>query len=329
MNDEPGPSTHDRPLQPSAADLHHESGDAPPSVDAPEPDAATVAAEQRKKVKARRVGRLDDLLRNLDILIYAELSAVYYLDCSFLRLVLRAFVQLIWLTPKPEILPDFPMNRPFIYPICGSNLICLFLHLWFPPPTAGETTKGYLHGGLLIDWIGQQGPTSKFHLLLLDLLILALQLVMLSAYLKSYKLKKNKEPTETNTGARTAGAARGTTAARPRQDVDSEERGILRRSSSLSDLQDRTPPSERDELLNDTRSLGSSSLAATLDTLESGQAVVADLYVADTVREQVNMLFNGEYMTRDATTTSSERRRELLARLGRRRFAFTARLGGG
>lgn len=58
-------------------------------VDTDEP-APTVAelAERRKKSRQlfnrKRGERLDDLLANLDMLIYAELSAVYYMEYALL-----------------------------------------------------------------------------------------------------------------------------------------------------------------------------------------------------------------------------------------------------
>lgn len=331
MSDDASPSTADWPRRPgSAHDPEPEPDrDAGESVEAP--NEAAILAEQKKKIRSKRIGYLDDLLRNLDILIYAEISAVYYLDCSFLRFVLRAFVQLIWLTPKPEILPELPSNRPYIYPISGSNLICLFVHLWFPPPSAGEATRGYLHGGLLIDWIGQQGPTSKLRLFLLDCFILALQLVMLAVTLKLQTVKRKREP-ET-TGGDSASAGEGADSASPsasRQDVDSEEQGILRRSSTLSTLQDRVPD-ERDELLSDG-GLPESSPQAALDALNSGQAVVAELFILDTVREQVDVAFNAANNTEAAGSgilTSRDRRRQLAAVLARRRLTLATRFGGG
>lgn len=38
------------------------------------------AGDERTKSRNRRLERLDDVLRNLDILIYAELAAVYYME---------------------------------------------------------------------------------------------------------------------------------------------------------------------------------------------------------------------------------------------------------
>ncbi|KAK8252962.1 hypothetical protein HDK77DRAFT_424837 [Phyllosticta capitalensis] len=335
MNDETSPSTADRALEQSdstGSDLERRAS-AQASTDeiSAEQDETVPASEQKKKIKSERIAYLDDLLRSLDILIYAEISVIYYLDCSFLRFFLRAFIQLLWLTPKPDILPDMPTNRPYIYPICGSNLICLLAHLWFTAPSAGEATRGYLHGGLLIDWIGQHGQASKLRLTLLDFLTFALQLIMLSATLKLQRVKKKGEPirrgsTSANASASIADVESLSSSAG--QDVDSEERGVLRRSSTVSNLQD-VVPNERDQLLGNEEAPGTDPQAV-LDTLSSGQALVAELFVADTVREQFEVAFTGEIPSRETLLGSRDRRLRLMAaRLRQRRAAFNTRIGGG
>ncbi|KAK8195358.1 hypothetical protein IWZ00DRAFT_216907 [Phyllosticta capitalensis] len=335
MNDETSPSTADRALEQSdstGSDLERRAS-AQASTDeiSAEQDETVPASEQKKKIKSERIAYLDDLLRSLDILIYAEISVIYYLDCSFLRFFLRAFIQLLWLTPKPDILPDMPTNRPYIYPICGSNLICLLAHLWFTAPSAGEATRGYLHGGLLIDWIGQHGQASKLRLTLLDFLTFALQLIMLSATLKLQRVKKKGEPirrgsTSANASASIADVESLSSSAG--QDVDSEERGVLRRSSTASNLQD-VVPNERDQLLGNEEAPGTDPQAV-LDTLSSGQALIAELFVADTVREQFEVAFTGEIPSRETLLGSRDRRLRLMAaRLRQRRAAFNTRIGGG
>ncbi|KAK8201781.1 hypothetical protein BKA81DRAFT_303076 [Phyllosticta paracitricarpa] len=330
MNDEASPSTADGALEQSdSSALDFERRTSAPEVSNETnlgQDETALVSEQKKKIKTKRIAYLDDLLRSLDILIYAEISAVYYSDCSFLRLFLRAFIQLLWLTPKPDILPDMPTNRPYIYPICGSNLICLLAHLWFTAPSAGEATRGYLHGGLLIDWIGQHGQASKPHLILLDFVVFILQLIMLSATLKIQKVKKG-ESTRTNTVNRRQADAEASSPSAS-QDVDSEERGVLRRSSTVSNLQDLVP-NERDQLLGDEEAPGTDSQTV-LDTLSSGQALIAELFVADTVREQFDIAFTGEIPSRETLWGSRDRRLRLIAaRLRQRRAAFNTRIGSG
>lgn len=148
----------------------------------------------------------------------------------------------MYLTPKPEdFLKLMPAPRPQMYTVFGSNIICMLAHLLLALPEAGETMRGYLHGGAIIDFIGQKAPTSRLSLLLLDCMLLALQCVMCAVWLEKDRLKTieatlkkvatggglpksvaSTEPVSTNamdlaTGARTS-----------TQDLDSEERGILR-----------------------------------------------------------------------------------------------------
>ncbi|WPH02291.1 Hypothetical protein R9X50_00515300 [Acrodontium crateriforme] len=184
-----------------------------------------ILADRRKKnrqVFAKKRGELlGDLLWNLDVLVYAELSTVYYMDCSFVRFVLRAMVQFFFLTPKPAYFPETPAKRPYIGAILGTNILCIILHSINAAPSASEATRGYLHGSIAMDFIGQKGPSSKFHLLVLDLMIVVLQIVCLSAHLIHRKLKDGLAQNST-AGARVLG---------PSQDVDHEERGLLRANS--------------------------------------------------------------------------------------------------
>lgn len=84
MNDETSPSTADRALEQSdstGSDLERRAS-AQASTDeiSAEQDETVPASEQKKKIKSERIAYLDDLLRSLDILIYAEISVIYYLE---------------------------------------------------------------------------------------------------------------------------------------------------------------------------------------------------------------------------------------------------------
>jgi len=72
-----------------------------------------------------------------------------------------------------------------------------------------------------MDFIGQKGPTSKIHLLLLDFLVFCIQLVQLSAYVTRQQLKETSISVTTSAGLEYTPAA-------PAQDLDHEERGVLR-----------------------------------------------------------------------------------------------------
>jgi hypothetical protein len=142
--------------------------------------------------------------------------------------------------PVGERPPDEPKPfLPLMFFSFGANFL---LHQLYPAPAAGEDTRGYLHGGLMIDFIGQQGPTSKWKLGALDMCILLLQLVMVAVHVKRRELKKKlanisaghavtpSAPATSATSAAPAAAA-SEPAARG-QDADDEERGVLRRTDT-------------------------------------------------------------------------------------------------
>ncbi|KGO57605.1 hypothetical protein PEX2_020490 [Penicillium expansum] len=93
-----------------------------------------------KKIKSTaKVAFIDRLLRDLDILIYCQLSALYYMDCSIVLFAIRAIVELIFFTPKA---PPFEPTRsqPFVGAIIGSNLICMLFHAFLRVKTNGTPT---------------------------------------------------------------------------------------------------------------------------------------------------------------------------------------------
>jgi len=194
----------------------------------------------------------------------------------------------------------------------GTNLVCLGCHLWFSRPEAGEAARGYLHGGLLLDFVGQLGPSSKFRLVLLDIFILFLQLIALAATVKRRSMGKTKHPTAARAARTTSDSAVATLSG---QDHDAEERGVPRRplspltsfsshpEGSTSDLTSRTPPSSRTH--------------AMADLLASGQGVIAELYIWDTLRDQHNAYVSRVMSSRSATTSLNP---EIAAALRQRRW---------
>jgi hypothetical protein len=158
--------------------------------------------------------------------------------------------------------------------------------------------RGYLYGGLVIDLIGQKGPTSKVHLLLLDLVIVVLQVSQLSAQLTRQKLRESVENTNV---AVTTSRGREYRAAPTQQDLDHEERGVRREDVELQALDpggttaDTAPSedtvdqgtgdSERDTLLS-TQPPAPHTDAHIFDAFHSGQIVVADLDLTRTIRQQ-------------------------------------------
>ncbi|KAK3714691.1 hypothetical protein LTR37_007671 [Vermiconidia calcicola] len=298
-----------------------------------QPEAAPTAAElvekrrkNRQMFNKKRGELLGDLLNSLDILIYAELSTIYYMDCSFLRFLFRAMVQFMFLTPKQPPLPEHPPDKPIIGALLGSNALCLFLHIWLSAPSAGEATRGYLHGGLAMDFIGQQGPTSKAHLLLLDLLLLFLQITHLAANMVRDRLR---EATASNTSTVHSAQLPPPATSALRQDHDAEERGV-HRSEEQQDIEMQTlnptgtaldvtpaattsittsdPPSDHDTLLSSTTPRTDAHI---FEAFHSGQIVVADLDLWKRLKEQFQLVKS--YQPADPNSTAVQTLRTELA----------------
>lgn len=195
-------------------------------------------------------------------------------------------IQYLFLTPKPALFLAPPKPEPFVGAILGSNILCLMLHIFSQAPSAGEATRFYLHGGLIIDFIGQRGPTSKLLLVVMDLLVVTLQLIHLSAHVTKTKLLEEQSPRERRAQATTA------------QDLDSEERGV-RRSTELAREQvqegiqlqalnaDGSTTAFTDNVMNDSEADEGETNAVLFDAVKNGQVVLADLNVTRTVKEQV------------------------------------------
>lgn len=307
-------------------------------------------AERRKKSRQlfnrKRGERLDDLLANLDMLIYAELSVIYYMEyvwsraqdrpkypltldcsCSFLRFLIRAFLQFLYLTPKAPILPEPSVDKAVLGPILGSNLLCLVLHIWLSAPSAGEATRGYLHGGLAMDFIGQKGPTSKVHLVLLDFSLLVLQLVMLPASIQRRKLRGAATITE----AVSATAPSNATSA-SRQNLDSEERGVRRSqeedgielhnlsSSGRNDASAQEGiPEEREGLLAPPRPQPANDTAI-IDMFNSGQITLIDIDMWQSVKDQAQLMRHPPPPREASSREQRTLRAEIAGRMLRMRF---------
>ncbi|KAI1143404.1 DUF1746-domain-containing protein [Hypoxylon sp. FL0543] len=225
---------------------------------------------------------------NLDALVYAELCALYYMDCSFFRLMIRWVSQALFISPKAEdtilIIPNYHVSA-----IIGPNFFCALMHLLSSLPQAGEASRGYLHGGILFDFIGQKAPSSKLSLLLLDFLIFGLQCFMLTVNMEKDRVRKVVRP------IRQIDAPEGTTPENTTgQDHDAEERGVLRDAPIVDDPDDiEMQPlgreigggggHERAGLLRRTTS-STGDLDGLADTLRSGNAVLANFNVRQSIR---------------------------------------------
>ncbi|CAI7677762.1 unnamed protein product [Penicillium pancosmium] len=260
---------------------------------------------QKSRVKklqsAAKVAFIDRLLRDLDILIYCQLSALYYMDCSLILFALRAIVELILFSPKAPPF-DPTRNHPFVGAIIASNLFCMIFHALVINPQAGEETRGYLHGGLFIDFIGQT-PVPVLRLLSFDILIFLIDFIMLALIIERVKTAGPTNTPTTNTEQTTTNPDSNATQPTA-QDHDAEERGMMRGTDDTeteepeSESNTPTPPpvTEIDDDVNDERTTllaepGESDATYTrdghpLDTFSAGQAVIVDMGFWGTMRDQ-------------------------------------------
>ena len=199
-----------------------------------------------------------------------------------LKFLIRAIPHWFNFTPKPDIIPPIPPGqRPYIGVISATNAICTLSHLIFSPPAAGEATRGYVHGGWLIDFVGQTSPVSRWRLLSFDLVCLALQILMMAVTLEKHRV----------TGARDPLGADNVT----RQDLDAEEAGLLRSNDTfeMQDLRSGTVSGSTPDVgvsnvhgataaqQNETSMTGHPS-----DSFYTGEHVVANLHIPAIVRKQ-------------------------------------------
>ncbi|RAL63428.1 hypothetical protein DID88_003849 [Monilinia fructigena] len=240
------------------------------------------------------------LMTNIDFAIYCQLCVLYYMDCSFFQLCMRALTQFVILTPKPKNVRQPPQTSSLVIMLLGTNILCILLHLFFAPSRSSEEMRGYLHGGVIIDLIGQKGPSSKMKLVVFDLLVLTLQAILFTIHIDREKLDKfltvygQKTTTDVQIQPST-------------QDYDAEERGVLRDhvaglgSIEMQQLDSagaasrphgqenitRQEDDEREELLAEP--VNTESEDGPLDIFWSGTAVIGEFSVLDTLRSQLRV----------------------------------------
>lgn len=232
----------------------------------------------------------------------------------------RATNHWFYFTPKPALMnPIVSSNRPNIVAIILLNVVSVFVHYINLPPTAGEATRGYLHGGLLIDFVGQQSPVSRFRLIAYDALILGLQLVMLAVTDEKRRLLQPSSPLSD-------GATNGEDAA---QDHDSEERGIRRSEVGTEAVEMRSlPPVSEGQAVQEEGPEGEESSGNHHrttrehpgDAFYSGQYVIADVRILSTIQHHWTKVYTGP------NGTSSHNSMGAAAELARRRLGLRARI---
>lgn len=176
----------------------------------------------------------------------------------------------------------------------------MLFHAFVINPEAGESTRGYLHGGLFIDFIGQK-PAPVLWLLSFDMLIFLVDFVMLALVIERVKMTlsmsglspADTSNANTSTDTNTAPSEDG-------QDHDAEERGLIRGTEDVEDGLTLNPDlntssaanvdedvnDERSHLLADPGDGGVGRDGHPLDSFASGQAVIVDMSLWHTIRDQ-------------------------------------------
>ncbi|RMZ84491.1 hypothetical protein DV737_g1081, partial [Chaetothyriales sp. CBS 132003] len=260
------------------------------------PSAATVHA------RTSRVDHLTHLLRHLDSLIFIQLGLAYYHDNLSFLLALRALSQVLYVQPKPT---GFVVNG--LAPSLVVNLLCIITHLLHDRPEAtSRYAGGWIHGGLLIDFVGEQGPISRWVLVGYDVMILVLQVVMLMVGHERRRVE----------GAESA--AGDSTDLEKTQDLDAEEAGIRRSLESV----DMEAGIEMDRLLPDgSRQRGATSSAHAHGT-EDGD-LIAVIHVKESLKQLARRPPALSQSTSPDTGERAARARALLARLLVERLAVS------
>lgn len=260
-------------------------------------------------------------------------------SCSLFLFLIRIIPQMTFLTPKPTYAP--PLPHSYLSAIYVPNIVCLLFHIIGSRPEAGEAMRGYLHGGVIIDLIGYKGPTSKFHLFCLDLVVLAIQCLMLTVQVELKAVTVLLAAFRSNAASGTQPRVQVVSA----QDHDAEEQGVVREgilSSGDAEVRALSPrigsPSphqieadaDRDDalLLEDPPPRDDAGQDNILGAMWAGSAIMADFHVISTLQT----LWNDHRLTfsSDGTLQSMGMSAELAAlRANRQLNAATQRIQRG
>ncbi|KAK1757674.1 DSC E3 ubiquitin ligase complex subunit 4 [Echria macrotheca] len=319
MNNDASPSSaaRQRAIQPDADDDEGHGVD-----EAGEPSAASRESERQAKRRsglAKKLQFMSHLQKSLDTIVFAYLCVLYYMECSFPRFLLRILPHYIFISPKDSRL-SLPAHRPHVFAIFVPNMLCVLFHMLFALPRASEATRGYLHGGVLIDFIGQKPPTWRLGLLLFDLIIWSTQCLMLAVHQEREKLRKAVNPSLQSV----PGTENTTGAWQSTQDHDAEERGVLRDENDLMgdegiELQPLRPDDGAEAPMGASYSQAAVDL---VDVLWSGNALLANFHVIHAVRTVGNDVQSAAayslqslgYTASLAAAIAAERRARLASR---------------
>ena len=223
---------------------------------------ASALSARSLRAQTEKTDYLDLLLRSLDVLIFLEIGILYCCDNLSLLLAIRAICQLLWVQAAPHGLAPISLA-----PTIVGNLVCLITHIVHDRPSAtARSARGWIHGGLLVDFVGELGPVSRWRLLGYDILIAALQILMLMiGHEKRRALGEDKAEEAVP------------------QDIEAEEAGIRKSEEGRDDAaavedgieMDRLLPSgSREDASSSSRSQPDDGLIATINVKQTLRALV-------------------------------------------------------
>ncbi|KAG5748709.1 hypothetical protein H9Q70_008630 [Fusarium xylarioides] len=296
---------------------------------------AQLHPQRRKKKKsrkkrnpglARKLEFVTHLLRSLDTLVFAELSGLYYMECSMFRFILRSVGQYLYLTPKHESFPFLmPASPIHVCLVLIPNIICILLHIFVSLPVGPDYHGGYMHGGLVIDFIGQRPPTSRIYYVLVDVMILAVQCLMLTVHTERERLRvtlktfrpmvpdvaQEMGPTIEDLDAEERGVSRDMPGSLPADEEDGIELQPLRSTSTTEEANStsgESEPSARESPIDEP------TWSHLSDVLSSGNAIIGEYHVLHSLHNAaLNIERTAAYSLRTisygATMASIEARR--------------------
>lgn len=253
------------------------------------------------------------------------------------RFALRAAAQSLYLTPKDESLPvAIPSTRAHVILVVLPNFICILLHMFGSLSVGTEEHRGYLHGGMVIDFVGQTPYMSRLYYIFIDVMLLFLQSLMMTIHNERESLRVTLKTFRPLPSARVADGA----SARSLEDIDTEEQGMPR-EESLSLRMDDGNDIELRELNGDGTSImenervddcepppsestgeGQSYLA---DVLNSGTGSLGDYHILNTMRTSSMHL---ETATAGTLRTIGYEATAVALEARRRRNAMNQQVGG-
>ena len=175
-----------------------------------EPAASLGLLPRNLLAKTTRSDHLESLLRSLDVTIFLFFGVAYLCDNTTFLLLLHTSCQVLY-TRSTQLVPTIV-----------ANLVSTLTHILNARPQGSKALRGYLHGGLICDFVGELGPISHSRLLLLDITIVGLQLCYLAVSHEVDALKSTENGQSTTVP----------------QDIEAEEAGVRREEHSDLPVQD-------------------------------------------------------------------------------------------